>query len=77
APTQRTDGTPLTNLAGFRVYYGRQPGSLTQRVDVTNPTVTTVVVENLTAGTWHFAATAVDENGVESDLSVSASKAIL
>ncbi|MCZ8133005.1 MAG: putative Ig domain-containing protein [Steroidobacteraceae bacterium] len=77
APTQRTDGTPLTNLAGFRVYYGRQPGSLTQRVDVSNPTVTTVVVENLTAGTWHFAATAVDANGVESDLSGSASKTIL
>ena len=30
APTTNTDGTPLTNLAAFRVYYGTSSTSLTQ-----------------------------------------------
>lgn len=66
APTERTDGAALTNLAGYRIYYGTSAAALNQQADVTNPSLTTFVVENLSAGTWYFAATAVDSTGVES-----------
>lgn len=67
APTSRTDGTTLTNLAGFRIYYGTNASSMTTRADVTNPSLSTYVVEGLTPGTWYFAATSVDAEGRESD----------
>jgi hypothetical protein len=76
APTTRTDGSALTNLAGFRIYYGTSQTSLTNTVSVTNATVTTAVVSNLTSGTWYFAVTALDSSGNESDKSNIASKAI-
>jgi hypothetical protein len=65
-PLTRTDGSTLTNLAGYRVYFGTSSTSLTNRVAIDNPSVSTWLVENLTAGTWHFAVTAVDAAGLES-----------
>ena len=76
APLQRTDGTPLQNLAGFRVYYGTQPSALATVIDIANPGASSVVVDNLTSGTWYFAATAVDADGIESAFSTTASKTI-
>jgi hypothetical protein len=75
APTLRTDDTPL-DLAGYRIYYGNQPDSYSQIVDVNSAGVTTFVVENLGVGTWYFAISAVDSAGVESGLSNAASKTI-
>lgn len=75
-PTLRSDGTPLTNLAGYRIYYGNSPSGLTNVIDLTTAGVTNHVVENLTAGTWYFAVSAFDGAGLESALSASASKII-
>ena len=75
-PLRRTDGTPLQNLAGFRVYYGTQSGALASALQVGNPGSTSAVVENLTPGTWYFATTAVDASGLESARSAIASKRI-
>ena len=77
APTQRTDGTPLTDLAGFRVYYGNSSNDLRYVIDVRDPGARSWVIENLTSGTWYFAATAFDITGAESDRSNTASKAIV
>jgi hypothetical protein len=68
-PTTRADGSTLSNLASYRVYYGTQSGSLTTRIDVNNPGVSSYVVTNLAPGTWFFAVTAVDAGGAESDRS--------
>jgi hypothetical protein len=76
APTRRTDGSPLTDLAGFKVYWGRRSGSFPNTADVGNPGITTYVVDNLSSGTWYFATTAYDANGLESDYSNVASKTI-
>lgn len=76
APMQRTDGSTLQNLAGFRVYYGTAGGALYYVLDVATPGASSVVVDNLTTGTWYFAATAFDRNGVESARSGLASKTI-
>jgi hypothetical protein len=72
-PTTYTDGTPLTNLAGFNVYYGTASCSYLQVVNVGN--VTAYTVTNLTDGVkYYFAVTAYDANGVESEYSNEASR---
>ncbi len=76
APTLRTDGTPLTNLAGYRIHYGTTQGQYAYRVTINNPGLNTYVVENLAAGTWYFTTTAFDSTGAESDYSNVASKTI-
>lgn len=74
ASTQNTDGSQLTNLAGYRVYYGTSPNSLTQSVQLGN--VTTYVVQSLTAGTWYFAVSAYTTGNLESDRSNVVSKTL-
>jgi len=76
APSERTDGTPLTDLAGFRIYYGKSSGDLRYVIEIQDPGARSWVVENLTPGTWFFAASAFDTQGVESSRSNAASKTI-
>lgn len=76
-PTQRTDGSALTNLAGYRIYYGQSQTNLNQSVTINSAGVTSYVVDQLTPATWFFAAAAIDSNGVESSLSNIASKTIM
>jgi hypothetical protein len=66
APTSNQDGTALTNLAGFRVLYGRSPNTLDQSVQLDNPSLSTYLVTNLSPGTWYFAIVAINSQGVES-----------
>ena len=68
-PTENTDASPLTNLAGYHVYYGTAPQSLTSTITVANPGIAGYVVENLTPGTWYFAVAAYNSFGVEGELS--------
>lgn len=75
-PTERTDGSVLSNLAGYRIYYGPAPGNYSTTVNVTNPGLTTYVIENLAGGTWYFAISAYDSAGMESVRSNPASKTI-
>jgi hypothetical protein len=76
APTQNTDGSPLTDLSGYRIVYGKSSSNLDQQLQLMNPGLTTAVVDNLAAGTWYFAVKALNSASVESDLSNIASKAI-
>ena len=75
-PTRNTDGSPLTDLAGFRIYYGTSPADLNESIDVTNPGVTIYVVENLYPATWYFRVRAYSTDGAESGPSNTASKSI-
>jgi hypothetical protein len=65
-PTENIDGTALMNLAGYRLYWGHQPSNYTNSIAIMNPGITAYVVENLASGTYYFAATAVNGDGVES-----------
>jgi Putative Ig domain len=76
-PTQNTDGSPLTNLAGYRVYWGTSQGNLSNSTMITNPGLSSYVVEQLTPATWYFALSAVASSGVESALSNVASKQVM
>ncbi|GBD96777.1 MAG TPA: hypothetical protein ENG83_07545 [Nitrospirae bacterium] len=67
APTTNSDGTPLTDLAGYKVYYGTSSSNYTESVDIGN--TTGAVVDSLSPGTWCFAVTAYDTSGNESDYS--------
>ena len=76
APTQRTDGSPLVDLAGFRVYFGTASDDLSEVIEVRDAGARNRVIEDLTSGTWYFAATAFDKSGAESPRSNTASKTI-
>jgi len=65
-PTENTNDTPLSNLAGYTIHYGTQPESYTSTIQVTNPGLTTYVVENLPAGTYYFAVSAYTTTGESS-----------
>jgi hypothetical protein len=69
APTENTDDTPLTNLSGYRLTYGRSATQLDQSVDISNPGLTTYTVNGLATGTWYFALYAKASTGAESDAS--------
>jgi hypothetical protein len=69
APLNNVDGSALTDLAGYKLYYGRDPGNYGNKILIENPGVTTYVVENLVADTYFFAVTAINESGVESRFS--------
>jgi hypothetical protein len=74
APTTNADGSPLNDLAGYKIYYGTSSGNYTKSVDVGN--VTTYTMKNLPTGTVHFALTSYDKAGNESDFSDEGSKLI-
>ena len=76
APSENTDGTSLLDLAGYRIYWGTTPGSYPNSVRLDNPGLTTYVVDNLSAGTYEFVITAINQAGVESDYSNSATKIV-
>jgi hypothetical protein len=66
----------LTNLAGYKVYWGTTPGTYTNSTTLTNPGLTTYVVGNLVRGTHYFTMTAVNTSGMESAKAIPASKTI-
>jgi hypothetical protein len=65
-PTQNTDGSALTNLAGYRIVYGASASQLTQTIQVANAGISSYVVENLAPGTYYFAVRAYASSGAES-----------
>jgi hypothetical protein len=69
APQTRVDGSPLRNLAGYRVRYGTSPGVYSTVLDVKPGAVTELTVSLLAPGQYWFVVTAVDANGLESGYS--------
>jgi len=65
-PTQNADGSALTNLAGYHIYYGTDSANLSQKVELKNPGLSKYVVESLSPATWHFAMTAFNSKAEES-----------
>ena len=68
APALNEDGTALTDLAGYKIYYGTSSRNYTTQIPVDLGT-TTLVVDNLTPDTYFFAATAINSADVESQYS--------
>lgn len=76
APVAREDGTPLqlSDIGGFRIYYGETRGNYTSYIDVPDGTAQSVTLRDLPVGTYYLAMTTYDINGLESDLSSSVMK---
>jgi hypothetical protein len=54
SPTSNDDGSALSDLAGFRIHYGRQSGRYTRTIDISNPGITSYVVDGLVPGAYYF-----------------------
>ena len=75
-PTQNEDGTVLTDLAAYKIYYGLSAGSYGNQVRIDNPGISTYVVDNLAPNTYYFVSTAINASGVESSYSNMATKIV-
>lgn len=75
APTQYNDGSPLTTLAGYKVYYGPSPGNYTNTVNVAGAQTTQTDIL-LQPGSWTFAVTALDAAANESAKSNEGTRAV-
>ena len=69
APAYNANGSPVTGLAGYNIYYGTDPSNLTKSIDVAGASTTTYTVTGLSAGTYYFAVSAYNSEGVDSALS--------
>ena len=76
APTQNTDGSVLTDLAGYKLYYGKSPGNYDTTVRIDNPSISTYLVDNLVPDTYYVVATSFNASGVESAYSGQAVKTV-
>ena len=75
-PASNIDGSPLTDLAAFKVYWGTAHGTYSQSTHISNAAARTHTVTGLARGTWHFVVTALNSQGVESVYSSGWSKII-
>ncbi|HWK48550.1 MAG TPA: putative Ig domain-containing protein, partial [Steroidobacter sp.] len=65
-PTTNTDGSSLSNLAGYRISYGTSANAMTQTIQVANAGITRYTISNLSPGTYYFSVRAYTSNGSES-----------
>ena len=75
-PTENTDGSSLTDLAGYKIRYGTSSGSYSDTITINNPGTTSYLVENLASADWHFVMTSFNSTGTESSHSIEVSKTV-
>jgi Fibronectin type III domain len=75
-PTLNTNGSALTNLAGYTISYGTSASNRSSTVKVATTGVTSYVIDNLSAGTYYFGVTAYSSAGQTSTVSNVVSKTI-
>jgi len=70
-PTRNSDGSSLTNLAGYTLHYGTASQDYTGSIEITSPTETSYVLSdsNFPPGTYYFAISAYNAQQVSSSLS--------
>jgi hypothetical protein len=77
APTENEDGSALTDLDGYCIYWGTDPGNYIHSVVIDNESISTYVVENIPPGTYEFVATSFNQDGVESRYSSPVTKVVM
>lgn len=78
APTARENGAllALSELAGYRIYYGTSANNTNSMIEVPDGSVTGHTITGLTSGTYYFRASVYDTAGVESPQSGVVSKVV-
>jgi hypothetical protein len=71
APVSRTDGSPLalSEIGGYRVYYGTSPGNYPNSINITNGSLQSATLSGVPLGTYYVAMSTYDTSGVESNYS--------
>ena len=72
----KVDGSPLDDLAGYRIVYGRNAEDMDQSVFINDPSQTSFEFTTLEEGIWYFAVIAVNANGLEGPPTTPAMKSI-
>ena len=75
-PPAKVDGSPLDDLAGYRIVYGRTAEDLDHSIFIQDPAQTSYEFTSLDSGIWYFAVIAVNANGLEGPASTAAMKSI-
>lgn len=70
-PTRNSDGTSLTNLAGYTLHYGTASQDYTGSIEITSATQTSYTVSdsNFPPGKYYFAISAYNAQQVSSSMS--------
>jgi hypothetical protein len=75
-PTENIDGSPISDLAGYYIYYGDSPTALMHVVQLRDPAVTGYIVRNLSPGAYYFSVSVYTASGVQSGLAAPVRKVI-
>ena len=75
-PAHNTDGTIANNLAGYNIYHGPSAESMSSKVDIRNPGITSHTVSELGPGTHFFGISVYNNLGLESEMLILGSKTI-
>jgi hypothetical protein len=75
-PRRNLDGSALGNLAGYFIYYGKDPTHLSGMIRITDPLVTTYTIDKLGTGIYYFRIVAFTDTGTKGDASPIVSKTI-
>jgi hypothetical protein len=75
-PPSKVDGSPLDDLAGYRILYGRNGDDLDKSVLIDSATTTSYEFSALSSGIWYFAVVAVSNCGLEGPPTTISSKSI-
>jgi hypothetical protein len=65
-PTENEDGSPLKDLAGYRIYYGTVSRQYSEEIVLDSPGITSYVIENLVPGRYFLVMTSVNLSDTES-----------
>jgi hypothetical protein len=76
APLINADGSMLTDLTGFNIYYGQDPSSLNNQYQLDCSWCLSHLLDSLGPGTWYFTVKAYNKYGYEGGPSALASKTI-
>jgi fibronectin type III domain protein len=70
-PTHNSDGSSITNLAGYTLHYGTASQDYTGSIEITSPTQTSYILSDngFPPGTYYFAISAYNAQQVSSSLS--------
>ncbi len=68
-PTQNDDGSRVTGLNGYNIYYGFEPDRYSYHTSVRRRTTVTKVIDNLSPNRYWLSVTAVTAEGSESAFS--------
>lgn len=76
-PTANDDGTPITNLKGYKIYYSTTQSMSTNQIkDITNPGLVRDDLGPLAAGPYYIVMTAYNTDGIESKPSPQLTKTV-